>query len=262
VILVPGGPGCTRLVFGPWFDFLLADYSLVDYDPVGCGDSPSANGQFSLDVLVEELALLIAACGEERAIVIGHSFGGVVAQLFALRHPALVRALVLVCSGTGLPEIEAARRRFGQAAGPRTRGRIERRLERLAARHPEKVGDPFVRKLRWGLWRCYYRRRPPAWWFRAMPGHFRCEPGYPSAIEADARGLDLAGRFAECPFPCLVADSTHDLVWAGGKAAALVANHPRATVALFRWSGHSPFVDEPRRFRRVLLVWLRSLSGA
>lgn len=260
VILVPGGPGCTRLVFDPWFDFLIQSHCLVGYDPVGCGESPSAAGRFGLDALVEEIRLLIEACGESRAVVIGHSFGGLVAQLFALRHPAMVRALVLVCSGSGLPEIDAVRRRFGEAASPQLRARINERLEDLRTRHPERVGDPHVRKMRWGLWRCYYRHKPPAWYFRAMPGHYRCEPGYPQAIEADIRGIDLRGRFADWAAPCLVVESAHDLVWAEGKVAAMIANHPRAASVVFRHSGHSPFIDEPRRFRKVLNGFLASLG--
>lgn len=53
-----------------------------------------------MDVLVEDLATFVRAMrhGSERAVVVGESFGGALSMSFALAHPELVRALVIVNS--------------------------------------------------------------------------------------------------------------------------------------------------------------------
>ncbi len=52
----------------------------------------------TMDVLVEDLAAVIRSVGPGPAVVIGESFGGTVALSFALAHPDLVRALVVLNS--------------------------------------------------------------------------------------------------------------------------------------------------------------------
>lgn len=52
----------------------------------------------SMDVLVDDLAAVIRTQGTGPAVVVGESFGGAVALSFALAHPELVRALVVLNS--------------------------------------------------------------------------------------------------------------------------------------------------------------------
>jgi proline iminopeptidase len=257
LVLVPGGPGCGRDVFSPWLDKLARECLLADYDPAGSGRSRPAAGPVTLEAQVAEIKAIVESIGRP-AVVLGHSFGGLPAQLFALRHPELCAGLALVCAATGLPAVEAGRRRFGETASPGLRRRVEARFARLIRRHPEAAADAVATRLHLGYWRCYYRHRPPLWYLPAAAAG-QSDPGFARALEASAAGTDLSGRFAACPVPTLIIEAPGDTVWPPGKAAALAANHPGAALALFRRSGHSPFVDESRRFRRVLLVWLRSL---
>ena len=52
----------------------------------------------SMDVLVDDLAAVVRTLGTGPAVVVGESFGGTVALSFALAHPDLVRALVVLNS--------------------------------------------------------------------------------------------------------------------------------------------------------------------
>jgi pimeloyl-ACP methyl ester carboxylesterase len=56
---------------------------------------PATDADASLDVQVEDLAAIIKAMGIGPAHIVGHSFGGAVALNLALRHPELVRTIVL-----------------------------------------------------------------------------------------------------------------------------------------------------------------------
>jgi pimeloyl-ACP methyl ester carboxylesterase len=55
-------------------------------------------GRFTYEDLTADVAALIQRLGEQRAILVGESFGGTVALQFALRYPAMVERLVVVNS--------------------------------------------------------------------------------------------------------------------------------------------------------------------
>ena len=73
---------------------LSPSFRVLTFDHRGVGRSagtpPYSVGQWSADVLA-----LLDHAGVERAHVVGHSTGGIIAQMFAVEHPARVRTLVL-----------------------------------------------------------------------------------------------------------------------------------------------------------------------
>jgi pimeloyl-ACP methyl ester carboxylesterase len=76
----------------------LADHLRVcSYDRSGYGWSGSRIGPRTSSAIVEELHDLLDAAGEPGPyLLVGHSFGGYTAQLFAKRYPAETAGLVLV----------------------------------------------------------------------------------------------------------------------------------------------------------------------
>src|SRR4029434_4179912 len=56
------------------------------------------NGQFTYDDLADDIAAIIRDLGEQRATILGESFGGTVALNFSLRYPGMVERLVVINS--------------------------------------------------------------------------------------------------------------------------------------------------------------------
>lgn len=84
-------------LFGPLprhFDFLTLDQR-------GMGQSWKGDGPFTMADYADDAAVLMEQQGWSDAHVIGVSFGGMVAQELALRHPAKVRKLILCCTASG-----------------------------------------------------------------------------------------------------------------------------------------------------------------
>ena len=78
------------------FDSSLAQhFEILAYDHRGLGQSEKPDSPYSMQMYADDAAALMAAVGWERALVMGTSFGGMVAQEFALRHPERVEKLVL-----------------------------------------------------------------------------------------------------------------------------------------------------------------------
>src|SRR5258706_4866778 len=81
-----------------WDDFAarLATTNLVArYDHRGHGGSAVPAGPYTLDDLIDDAARLIREWGRGPVVWVGLSMGGMVGQGLAIRHPELVRALVL-----------------------------------------------------------------------------------------------------------------------------------------------------------------------
>ena len=95
----------------PQIDGLADRYSVIAFDNRGAGTSPlPAGGPLTTASMADDAAALLRHLGVERAHVAGFSGGGMVAQELALRHPELVRSLVL--NGTYARFDELARRQL------------------------------------------------------------------------------------------------------------------------------------------------------
>ena len=97
---------------------LAAERMVVAFDSIGVGESGGATPP-TLEEAADTAALVVRTLGIGRADFLGWSMGGMTAQILALRHPALVRRLVL--AGTlppgGSPEVVPSPPAWGQIAG-------------------------------------------------------------------------------------------------------------------------------------------------
>jgi len=98
IVLIPGGPGSSHCVFVPWFDNLAVDFKVIYFDALGRGKSSRAKNkeEYSLQRDVDDLEGLRKALALTKWSVLGHSYGGVVAQAYALKYPDSVAKLILV----------------------------------------------------------------------------------------------------------------------------------------------------------------------
>jgi pimeloyl-ACP methyl ester carboxylesterase len=79
--------------------FLARDRRVFLLDLPGHGDSDRPDLGYELEWYARTVARWLEKAGIERADVVGHSFGGGVAQMLLLECPARVRRLVLIASG-------------------------------------------------------------------------------------------------------------------------------------------------------------------
>src|SRR6201999_3425042 len=73
-----------------------AGYRAVAIDLRGYGESDKPPRGYDLWTLAGDVAGLIRALGERRAVVVGHDWGGLIGWTLAALHPRLVRSLVVL----------------------------------------------------------------------------------------------------------------------------------------------------------------------
>lgn len=104
---------------GAWAEFAprFADrWHVIAPDQRGHGRSRHAEA-YSFDLFADDLHGLLDAYDIERAVLVGHSMGGVVAYRYAERHPERVAAMVLEEAPPPVP--------LGRELGPRPAGELD-----------------------------------------------------------------------------------------------------------------------------------------
>lgn len=97
VVMIHGFPDYW-LTWRHLMEALSTDHEVVALDQRGynLSDRPKGVEQYDMALLVSDVAAVIRARGRERAIVVGHDWGGAVAWSFAMRHPEMTEKLVIL----------------------------------------------------------------------------------------------------------------------------------------------------------------------
>jgi proline iminopeptidase len=255
LVLLHGGPGMDHTVYKPRFSQLADIAQVIFLDHRGNGRSDGGPSEtWTLAQWGDDVQAFCEALAITRPIVLGTSFGGMVALAYATRHPEHPAKLILVSTeaagGTHLAERVALFERLG---GPEVGALARRRL--LEGQMDAAMLEEWVR-----LAFPVYTRTPrdPAWvqraivhpevhiWFTRPGGEGRTFNLLPSLQRVQCPTLVLGGE--EDPMSPIVCQE--DI------AAALPAHLVR--FERFPGCGHGVVTDAPERAMAVIREFIRS----
>jgi 3-oxoadipate enol-lactonase len=101
LLFIGGTGGDLRQKPGVMEGDLPKHFDVLAFDQRGLGRTDKPPGPYTMADYADDAAALIAHAGWQRCAVMGVSFGGMVAQEIAIRHPACVSRLVLACTSSG-----------------------------------------------------------------------------------------------------------------------------------------------------------------
>ncbi len=220
VVVLHGGPGAHHDYLLPHFDALATGRRLRYYDQRGGGRSPvTRDVPVGWREHVDDLDALIELWGIAPATLVGYSWGGLLALLYAATRPERVGRLALISPAPLNPE---------------HRAEFERRFaERMA--HPQVAGEREALRES-GLW----EQDPDAYRQRAFV--------WESVSQTDLRN-ELT-ELCELSIPSLVIHGRHDPIPL--ETAEQVAGCLGASLEVFEDSGHVPYVEDFEEFVQVL----------
>ena len=147
-VILLHGVGLHKTMWSAQVYQLTQHYRVVTYDLLGHGKSPRIDEAATLYDFVTQLNRLMNSFSIEKAYIVGFSFGGLVAQSFALAHPDRVEKLVLMSTVYDCQEVELAsvRGRLEQAQSDGPQSIISAAIERwfspaFIAGQPEVIGE-------------------------------------------------------------------------------------------------------------------------
>jgi pimeloyl-ACP methyl ester carboxylesterase len=218
----------------------FADHRLLVWDVPGHGESQPRTGRFDVSAVAGDLLAVLDDAGIDRAVLVGQSLGGHVAQHAYLRAPDRVRAMVLIGATSIARAYTRAEVLALRATVPLLALWPYRRLTATVARSLSTV--PEVREYALAT-----MRRMPRRGFLAVWGGVSRVVGH--------RGLP--GHRIEVPL-LLVNGEHDDLGSIARHAAAWAAAEPRARLEVLPGAGHNANQDDPAAFNRVLREFLQA----
>ena len=267
LLLLHGGPGADHSDFLPYLQPLAGKFRLVLVDERGCGRSERLTDLtgYTLDHMVTDLEKLRAHLRLKRWVVLGHSFGGILAQAYAIRHPRRVAGLILAGTASSASSIHADFTKMRRAMSKTLRAR-------LAAHERSGIFQPDGQYTR-GYAAATARAFAPYMYARPVPKRLRTSPPLGMEvlremwvrrsdfrIDGNLKGFDFTGRLSRVRAPSLVVIGARDMV-SPASAEETRAALPRATLVVMAECAHMMFVDQTERFNTLLEDFLRSLPG-
>ena len=266
IVLIPGGPGDSHLYFTPWFDELAQKHKVIYFDAFGRGKSSRAKNkeEYSFQRDVDDLEGLRKALGFEKWSVLGHSYGGMVAQAYAIQHPGSVDKLILVDSfydagmwqendnnsnyvmKTQCPEKWDELMKIREA-GYRSSSPEHIKVYKIPSGllywyNPENAAKVRHDSLSWNT-DVYYQ-------IVGVDGDF--------IIGGDIGKLDFRRDLKNLNMPILITAGRYDRISDPRFALKYKLYAPQAEFVMFEKSGHNPYVEENDKFFKVLEDFLNA----
>lgn len=267
VIVLHGGPDFDHRYFLPDLDRLADSFHLIYYDQRGRGQSADhvQPSDVSLSSDVEDIDRVREHFHLDRAVILGHSWGTVLALEYALRHPTRVSQLILMNPGpASASDYGVLRTAYLQKLGPE----MDRQRTMLASAAYKK-GDPEAVAARY---RIHFK---PAFAHAAdyeklmvaMKAAFVAQ-GKDGIVKARAvedrlmadswalNGYDLLPKLRSVKIPTLVVSGDHDFI-PGEIAEHIAAAIPNARLVTLKNCGHFSYLECPRDVRSALDEFFR-----
>jgi pimeloyl-ACP methyl ester carboxylesterase len=247
IILIHGMGASLR----QW-DYLMpqlvaAGFSAYALDLQGHGNSPKPSGaeNYHIETLFDQLNLWIENLGLKRpAIMIGHSFGGYLSLMYALRNPQKVHALVLADPFYSPFQLSPLIRYF--AHQPRISIRV---LEWL----PTWMLDMSM------YWSEKFQQALPSSVRRQLVMDYKRTT--PFFLNVTQTVKDLTPQLSQVQQPTLVTWGSQDMTLAPESFPKIVEELPDVKSYIFQGGGHIPHLTRTNSFNQLVLGFVTSFKG-
>jgi len=227
------GSGSNHTIWEPQVRALapIAQPLAVDLPGHGHSDLP---GRTSVDAYRDFVLRLLDALQFERAVIVGHSLGGAIAQAMGLAYPSRVAGLGLVGTGARLRVL------------PAILDGLLNDFERIAPFIVENAYAPDLGdELR----------------ARAIAELRACDPQVTHGDYSACNVFDVMARLGEIHAPTIVICGKQDRMTPPKYSEFLASKIPGAQLVLIENAGHSVMIEQPEAVSRALFDFVKDLDA-
>jgi proline iminopeptidase len=242
-----GGPGGDHSYYKPALSPLADKMQLVYIDHRGQGRSARGPQEtYTLENNVEDLEALRQYLGLDKIVVLGASYGGMVALSYAVRYPHNVSHLIAIVTTPHAGFLDRAKEILAE------RGTDEQQLVAEKLWNGTFESDDELRH--------YFEVMDPMYTLKHQPDKAReaMERGIVSAQAINEgfggflRTYDVTNELHKITAPTLVIGAAHDWICAPEFSVEIAERIPNADLRIFERSGHSVIYDEQEAFIDVV----------
>ncbi|HEX2651741.1 MAG TPA: 3-oxoadipate enol-lactonase [Burkholderiales bacterium] len=230
---------CSVRMWDPQIAALKDRYRILAYDTRGHGGSEAPKGEYTLEMLADDLNALMKALGVKSANYCGLSMGGMIGQTFALKYPGVFKTLALADTTS----------RYPADAWPAWQDRIRT----AEAKGMEPLAQPTLE--RW-FTEPFRKKNPAA--VEAIRKLIVSTPvaGYVGCCHAIPK-INLTARLKEIPCPILVIVGADDPGTPPAMAKEIHENAPGSKLVVLPQAAHLANLEQPEGFTQALADFSR-----
>jgi proline-specific peptidase len=264
LLLLHGGPGAPHDTFEPLAAVLRKERRVVMYDQLGCGlsDKPQDSSLWTVSNYLMELRWVIRELGLNEVVVLGQSWGGMLALEYAVTQPEELRGLVLSNSLASSHAWNNEARRLVDEMPAQQREIIDRAEstgDTTSAEYQEAAMEFYRRHVcRLAEWpECLNRmfakfiEHPEVYRHMWGASEFYCT--------GTLRQWDIRPRLKEVKTPALIISGEFD------EATPTVERELQEGIAGSRWTviqnaSHMTYLEEPKQYLRAVIGFLEEID--
>ena len=214
----------------------------------GRSPKPSDEASYSLATFAADLVHLVDALRWDRLVLLGHSMGGMIAQVFAIAHPHRLEGLILMDTNHGTFDLEPEIAALG-AELARTEGM--QGVKTVLDAMDDPLGSPAFDRLI--AQRPGYQEFSDAKFLSTSPAMYAA-----LLVELTSAANRLDGlRSLDVPTAVLVGELDKPFIEPSHELAAAISG---ATLTILPEGGHSPQFESPEAWADAMRTFLTGLS--
>lgn len=266
LVIVHGGPGASHDYFLPYLTPLARHYQLIFIDERGSGRSQTLEdvSAYTVENMVEDVEAVRQALGLGQVSLLGHSYGGVLAQAYALKYQKNLSALILASTFSSTKALNDVFAQIKEKMPPELRDRINRlESDGLYGHGRDYEKNRYTTEYMTAAWGdgyfpYLYRNRPDpnydpidngkmSWaLYREMwgsQGEF--------IVDGNLKSVEYTDRLATIKVPTLLLAGDHDEC-DPSMSRVMQAKIAGSKLVILPESGHMTFVDQPGLFEKAV----------
>jgi proline iminopeptidase len=267
IIFIAGGPGGTHLGLRSFDSLATNHHQLIYFDAFGRGKSDTAKNvsEYTLARDIEDIETLRKVLKLDKITVLGHSYGGVVAQGYAVKYPDHLSHLILADTFHSFvmwQENDDSSNREIKNSYPEVWSELMK-VRDQGAISSDAIHQQIYGQVPYGFLYAYNPDKFAGRGHKPYPNPLNTKLYYQMVgkdgdfiVGSDIGTFDYRKQLKDLKMPVLIVTGRYDRVAVPWMAVKFKEYCPQAQFVMFEKSGHNPQVEEPQKEFKIINEFL------